>query len=395
MSRRVQAPRLWLRKAQRDGSGKLTHAAVWIVKDGRYRKSTGCSESDRRGAEAALAGYIASKHVGGIRTGVRAPAAIPVADVVALYAGDKAKRHSRPKETADRLDRLLDFFIGKTLADVNGDLCRNYAAHRGHDGAARRELEDLRAAINYHRREGLCSAVVEIVLPPKGEARERWLTRGEAAHLIWRAWRYREVQKGHPTGRPSRQHIARFLIAALYTTRRKSAILTASLSPAEGRPWVDLKRGIFYGRPASKRSKKRQPTIVVPLRLLAHLRRWHRNGQENMIEFNGDAVGSIDKAFAANVEAADFGTDVVPHTTRHSGVTWLAIEGVDPYEICRYAGITMEVFEDVYAHHHPDFMRGVHKGFNRHRDRHRITANDRERNATNVTKMPDRSASAR
>src|SRR6185312_2568786 len=106
------------------------------------------------------------------------------------------------------------------------------------------ELEDLRAAINHHRREGLCSAVVELVLPPAGEIRERWLTRSEAAKLISTAWRSREVQKGQPTGRRSRQHVARFLLAAFYTTRRKGAILSAALSPAEGRPWADLDRGV-------------------------------------------------------------------------------------------------------------------------------------------------------
>ena len=47
-------------------------------------------------------------------------------------------------------------------------------------GAARRELEDLRAAINHYRREGLCSEVVSVVLPSRPPARERWLTRSEA-----------------------------------------------------------------------------------------------------------------------------------------------------------------------------------------------------------------------
>ena len=389
MPRKRQPPRLWLRKAQRDGSGRITHAAVWIVKHGRYRKSTRCGEHDDRGAAAALADYISAKHIDGIRAGVRSPAAVPVPDVIALYAREKAKSHARPGETAGRLAALLAFFGGDTLADVNGDRCRQYAKHRGHSGGARRELEDLRAAINHHRREGLCSAIVEIVLPPKGEAKERWLTRSEAARLILAAWHYREVQNGQPTGRRSRQHVARFLVAALYTTRRKSAILTASLSPAERRPWVDLERGIFYGRPSAKRSKKRQPTIAVPLRLLAHLRRWHRNGQRFMIEFNGRPIGSIDKAYAANAAAAGLGPDVTPHTTKHTGITWLAIEGVDPYEICRYAGITMEVFEAVYAHHHPDFMRGVHKGFNRHRERHRNAATESERKQPNVTKIAD------
>ena len=41
--------------------------------------------------------------------------------------------------------------------------------------AARRELEDLRAAINHHRREGLCSEIVSVALPPRTAARERGL----------------------------------------------------------------------------------------------------------------------------------------------------------------------------------------------------------------------------
>ena len=85
------------------------------------------------------------------------------------------------------------------------------------------------------------------------------------------------------------------------------------------------------------------------------------------IQFNGEPV--IDKAFVANVAEANLRSNVVPHTTRHTGITWLAIEGVDPYEICRYAGITMEMFEEVYAHHHPNFMTGVHRGFSWHRAR--------------------------
>ena len=39
--------------------------------------------------------------------------------------------------------------------------------------AARRELEDLRSAINHHRPEGLCSEFVSVVLPEKSASRER------------------------------------------------------------------------------------------------------------------------------------------------------------------------------------------------------------------------------
>ncbi len=85
--------------------------------------------------------------------------------MLALYGKVKAASQSRPKETAGRIDRLLEFFGDKMLSDINGELCRTYVAQRSTDAAARRELEDLRAAINHHRREGLCSQVIAIVLP--------------------------------------------------------------------------------------------------------------------------------------------------------------------------------------------------------------------------------------
>ena len=41
----------------------------------------------------------------------------------------------------------------------------------------RRELEDLRAAVNYHRHEGYCRQVIEVLLPDKGLSRDRHLER--------------------------------------------------------------------------------------------------------------------------------------------------------------------------------------------------------------------------
>ena len=160
MPRRSKGPRLWLRRAQYDQSGRLTHAAVWLIKDGKHRESTGCGADDRGGAEAALRQYLNHKQLAQASAGVRPPASIPVADTLALYGRDVAPNHVRPKETAQRIEALLSFFGDKVLSDINGALCRSYVTYRGRTGASRRELEDLRAAINHHRREGLCNAIV-------------------------------------------------------------------------------------------------------------------------------------------------------------------------------------------------------------------------------------------
>lgn len=58
-------------------------------------------------------------------------------------------------------------------------------------------LEDVRAAIQHHAKEGLHRGVVPVTLPDRGRPRDRWLSRDEVARLLWFCWRYREVQTIH------------------------------------------------------------------------------------------------------------------------------------------------------------------------------------------------------
>jgi integrase len=369
MPRRSKGPRLWLRKERRAASGRVVQNATWVILDtidGRYEESTGCGIDDRAGAERALAEYLARKHLTQVSKDERDPASIPVADVLALYARDIAPGHARPRETAQRIRALLAFFGDKFLSEINGALCREYVRTRTTDAAARRELEDLRAAINHHRREGLCFKIIEVVLPSEHPARDRWLTRSEAARLIWAAWRYREKQKGLETGRHPRQHIARFILVALYTGTRAGAVCGAALEPTPGHGWIDLKRGVFYRRPASKReTKKRQPPVPLPGRLLAHLRRWRGNGQRFVVEWDHAPIKRISKAFARTVDDARLGPNVIPHTLRHTAATWLMQAGTDVWEAAGYLGMTVEMLSARYGHHHPDHLSSAKTAFER------------------------------
>jgi integrase len=361
MPRSSKGARLWLRK-------RRGRAAQWIIRDGHYQKSTGCAAHDLIGAERALACYIASKHVRQVRSGSREPDQIPVADVLTLYLTDIVPRHARPKETMGRIKNLDSFFGNKMLSYITGATCRAYVAQRSTDAAARRELEELRAAINHHRREGLCNKIVEIVLPPERPSRERWLTRSEAARLIWSAWRYREVQKGQRTDRRSRLHIARFILVALYTGTRASAVCGAALQRTVGCGWIDLDRGVFYRRPSGRReTKKRQPPVPLPDQLLAHLRRWKERGQRFAVEWNGEPVQSVNKAFNNVVVDAGLGGDVTPHVLRHTAATWLMQAGTDLWEAAGYLGMTVEMLSARYGHHHPDHLSGAKRAFMRHR----------------------------
>jgi integrase len=369
MPARSKGPRLYLRRARRDKYGRVTHPPVYIIRDGSYQQSTGYLADNLGGAERRLAEYIASKHERAARqAGNRNPEQIPIADVLTIYLRDAVPNHSRPKETKGRIKALEKFFGDKMLSCVTGESCRAYANQRSTDAAARRELEDLRAAINHHRREGLCDKIIEVVLPLERPPRERWLSRLEAAKLIRAAWRYCEVQKGQPTDRHSRRHIARFILIGIYTGTRASAICGAALQPTVGHGHIDVDRGVFYRRPAQKlETKKRQPAVPLPDHLLAHMRRWRRRGQRFAVEWNGEPVQSVDRAFANVVADAGLGDDVTPHVLRHTAATWLMQAGTDVWEAAGYLGMTVEMLSQRYGHHHPDHLAGAKRAFARHR----------------------------
>jgi integrase len=378
MPRPAKGARLWLEPEERERDGKLLRRATWVIRDGSRKLRTGRARDDREGAERALSEYIATKYKVRRQRG-RHPSEILVLDVLNIYLADKAKDHARPEETKQRVLTLANFWQPFTLADVNGDRCREYVARRVGQpwksskpertsrparlvtgGAARRELEDLRSAINHHRTEGLCSEIVSVALPEKAPAREVWLTRSEAARLIWAAWRAKQVMRDKITPRAVGKHIARFVLVGLYTGTRHAAICGAAFHPAIGRGHVDLSGGVFHRRAqGARRTKKRQPIVRLPDRLLAHLRRWHRLGISGraVVEWNGKPVRSVRKGFAAAVKSAKLDKHVTPHILRHTAATWAMQNGADLWQAAGFLGMTVEMLEDRYGHHHPDFQR--------------------------------------
>lgn len=373
MPRTSKGPRLWKRPVRRK-AGKFIASAVWIIKDGGDHIATGCianpgESAPPKEAQQALSFYITNKYRPQRRN--RDIHDIDCADVLSIYLMDSGEAGNRFDDLTARIGRLNEFWGGKMLADVNSSSCSAYVHHRGNSGGSRRDLEALRAAINHHAKEGLHRGVVRISLPAKGERRERWLERHEAAALIWHCWRYREQQIGHKgtkkgspiaTERRPLRHIARFILIGLYTGTRAGAIATASPDQELGMSFVDLDRGIFYRKAiGNKSTNKRQTPAPIPPRLLAHMRRWKRRKliAKCFVEFNGKPVASVKKGFKSGVRLAGLRGKVSPHTLRHTAATWLMQQGAPLWEAAGFLGMSVEVLQQTYGHHHPEFMKGA------------------------------------
>ena len=393
MPRRKKGVRLWLRPPRKDRSGRIIAQPTYVILDGTRQVATRCTASQTSEAEQLLAAYIAASYRPPRKR--RELEEIDIADVLSIYLDAVLPKLREREGVAEanedasvavrrfkaRLGRLNDFWGGKMLSDVTGEACRDFCAQRS-AGGARRDLEDLSAAIGHHLQEGYHREIVKVTLPSKGLPRDRWLSRDEAAALLWTCWRYQEVQRRHrgrqqgerlPTAKYPLRHLARFVLIGLYTGTRATAIAAASPKRAEGRAFVDLEAGIYYRLAGGKRqTNKRQPPVPLPARLLAHLRRWQRLGIANdfFIEWAGRPVASVKTAMTSAVRLAGLSTEhgnVTPHTLRHTAATWLMQNGAPLWEAAGFLGMSEKTLRETYGHHHPDYMRGAVEAMGRNR----------------------------
>ena len=119
----------------------------------------------RAEAERKLAEHIAAKHDPTPHRN-RHPAQVPAADVLSVYLDEVVPKQASPARVAARIMRLVDWWGAKRLSEVTPATCRAYAIERKR-GGSRRDLEDLRAAINHHAKRGLHTGYIDVELPRK------------------------------------------------------------------------------------------------------------------------------------------------------------------------------------------------------------------------------------
>ena len=50
---------------------------------------------------------------------------------------------------------------------------------------------------------------------------------------------------------------------------------------------------------------------------------------------------------------------ITPHVLRHTAATWAIQQGADLWQAAGFLGMTVEMLQERYGHHHPDFQRDV------------------------------------
>ena len=195
---------------------------------------------------------------------------------------------------------------------------------------------------------------MRVTLPAKGETRDRWLTRQEAAKLLMACWRHREAQVRHrgpnkgqklPTDKRPLRHLARFILIGLYTGTRAAAIASASPSAQEGRSFVDLDNGHFLSPRAGQASHQKETAPSSDPNTLTGTSpalegEGHRTGTFRRVEWK--AVKSVKTAFRSAVTLAGLPGRITPHTLRHTAATWLMQLGVGEWQASGFFGMNVE-----------------------------------------------------
>jgi integrase len=406
MARPKKGARLYLRAGLVDARTGTRLAPTYYIRDGQKSISTGCGPDRLGEAEAQLAAYVARKQEPIVlsQTGATDPAHVTIAEVIGLYAREKAPHAADPKSVAARLAVLLEFWGDKAVADIRRSTCLAYVAHRQNQpvraykdaaraprvtaAGARRELEDLSSAVSWWHAEHPLSRVPVFTFPakPSGSPREA-LSRSQAAALLWAAMGWRKDEQGRwkrlsKSAVANRRHLRRFIILGLYSGSRPGVLPKLRWEMADHSAWVDLERGWIFRRGSGEvdHPNKSRPAFRVPKRLLAHLRRWRAMDEHLSLELKAQGrapittvlhhggeplQGRIRKGYASVVADAGLDPRISPHWHRHTCATWLMEKNVEPTRAGQYLGMSQRTLERYYAHHRPDHQSDIDRALSR------------------------------
>lgn len=264
--------------------------------------------------------------------------------LVDQYIADRQTDGKSVDNARWRWSALKEDFGPLTGPDITKAICRAYNKKRldmgKKPGTPHSEMGFLKTVLNWAASEKLIAPVAAFWMPLKPEPRDRHLTREEVARLLEAA---------------ELPHIRLFIILALATAARKTAILDLT--------WVrvDFERGLIYLHdPERERTAKGRAIVPMNATARAALLEAKAGGvSDYVIEWGGRRVRDVKKGIATAFQKA--GLKIKgdgAHTLRHTAAVLMAEAGVPMEEIAQYLGHSeARTTYKVYARFSPEYLK--------------------------------------
>jgi len=310
-----------------------TYYAVWSDAAGATQRRS-LRTIDREEAERRLID---------LRVAMAAPPGATTGEIVQAYLDEKKDRIADHARLENGWKQAKATFGHLRPDQITREICRDYTAQRQQQGVALRgrptsdatilkELNIIRQALNWR---GVQGAVIEA--PSAPPPRDRHLTKAEFQRLLEAC---------------GMAHIRLFMVLALSTAGRKSAILQLTWDR------VDFDRNQIRLAVVGERNRKGRALVPMTDRLRSELLIAKDAAlSPYVVEYAGGPVLNIKKGFAAAVARAGLG-DITPHDLRHSAAVWMAEAGVSMDEIAQFLGHSdPRITYRVYARFSPEYLR--------------------------------------
>ncbi len=322
--------------------GRDEAVVCWRDDDGKHRRRLGVfTEGEGRTSVDSFVGRIEA---------LKARDSQTVGDVFRAYVVDREKDGKLIATFLDNWKALSPRFAALGVADVNADVCRDYAKDRAASGRSTgtiwTELTRLRSAINWAFKRRVITTCPYVWVPVKPAPKQRVLTQEE----VWRL-----------TDAATAPHVKLFVGLALATGGRSEAVLGLRWAQVDfDGGTIDLREKAVVN-PLTKKVRKGRAIVPMSPEIRAMLTVAKTLAlTDHVIEWDGAPVKKIRKGFTAAVERAGLGSDVTPHVLRHTVASAATEAGVPMLKISRFLGHRDQATtEKIYSKTSPGFTSEV------------------------------------
>jgi integrase len=263
---------------------------------------------------------------------------ISIASVLQRYFDEHRRPWAGWKNARTCVKLFSEFYGDEPVSAITPASNAAFEKMRLKDGIAPGTINTQRvtliAALNHAHKHGRLASVPHVSKMPPTHGKLRYLTRKEAAALLW-ACRKSRVK-----------YLTLFVRIALYTGVRHRAILQLTwdrVDFADG--WMD------FNVPGMEITKKRRPVAPMNFKLARALRAARPAGPQHkcVVGSNTKPIFSVAETFSTACKRAKL-VGVTPHTLKHTCITW-GLAKASPWDVSGVTATSLATLTTIYGKH--------------------------------------------